>query len=118
MDDAKTIRILLKVAVVMSLLFMAYRPAVAGNINLVVNPGVETGDLTGWTVTNAPVTFVDSSDPKTGTYELNFENAGSDAIFSQTITDIIGQNYTFSFWVQPDGDTPTDFWPCSIRPFS
>lgn len=99
----------IKVGVLMSLLFTAYRPAIAGNINLVVNPGFETGDLTGWTLTNNEDSFVGDYDPHTGSYDLQLENSGSDAILSQTITDIAGQNYTFSFWVRPDGDQPSDF---------
>lgn len=97
-----------KVALIMSLLFAAYRPASAGNINLVLNGGFETGDFTGWTLINNQNTRVDSFNPNTGTYEADFGNSSGDATVSQTLTDVAGENYTFSFW-QGNGAAGGDF---------
>jgi hypothetical protein len=44
-----------------------------------------------------------------GSYAAFFGNFGSDAILARTLPDVIGQNYTFSFWLKTDGSAPTDY---------
>ena len=91
-----------------TLLFPGYRPAVA--VNIVSNGGFETGNLTEWNLTDNKVfkTTVDAN-PHTGTWAAEFANTDYDAILAQTLTDVIGDNYTFSFWLKTDGQTSGDF---------
>jgi hypothetical protein len=86
--------------------------------NLVQNCGFETGDFTHWTVTDPSNTFVSSDceplipggyGPHSGTYSACFGNIGSLGFVSQTITDIPGETYTFTFWLKSDGRTPNEF---------
>jgi hypothetical protein len=75
--------------------------SVAGN--LVTNCGFETGDTTGWTVTNPQSGFdvVVGSPVNSGSFAFriaNFASQGAAGI-SQTINDVSGQSYTFSFFV-------------------
>ena len=99
----------LNAAMVILLLLTGYRPAAAANI--VYNPGFETGDFTGWAVTNDDDsdTFVAFTLGHTGSYAADFSNPDYDGTVAQTLTDVSGQNYTFSFWVETDGGTPSDF---------
>jgi hypothetical protein len=85
--------------------------AVAGN--LVVNCGFETGDFTGWTVLNNDgFTSVQSTfdlGPNSGTFYAALGTIGGDATIEQTITDVPGQTYLFSFYHGSDGGQPNDF---------
>ena len=38
-----------------------------------------------------------------------FANVNSDATLAQTLTDVIGESYTFSFWLETIPGTPSDF---------
>jgi PEP-CTERM motif-containing protein len=93
----------------MSILFAAYRPATAANI--VLNGGFETGTLPSWTLTNpeGDHTTITAADAHTGSYAVSFGNVNSDATLAQTLSDVIGVNYTFSFWLETFGDSPSDF---------
>jgi hypothetical protein len=67
--------------------------------NLVTNCGFESGDFTGWTVVDpSNNTYVDSHFPYTGTYSANL--GGTPGTLSQTLTDMVGTNYAFSFAMQ------------------
>lgn len=95
------------------LMMMACLPATASAANVVVNPGFETGNLSGW-ATSAPLFGIgvdnDPNDVQSGTYGAYF---GSDpnhpttaSILSQQLTTTIGQQYTLTFWLseyQADG---------------
>jgi hypothetical protein len=76
--------------------------AVAGN--LVTNCGFETGDTTGWTVINNVIQNFEKvvgSPVNSGSFAFqlgNYASQGAGGI-SQTITDVSGQPYTFSFFV-------------------
>ena len=93
------------------------KPVLAGG-NLVANPGFETGDFTGWTLTGTtdavsntvvgPAGF-NSWLPNSGTYFAALGAAGSDSSLSQTIATTVGQTYTFSWFLGSDGSTPSDF---------
>jgi hypothetical protein len=81
--------------------------------NLVVNPGFETGDLTGYTMTGNYTIYdgvVGSNEdaPHSGFYELELGNYASSgpAGVTQTITTAAGQSYDFSFYFANDGDNP------------
>jgi PEP-CTERM motif len=89
-------------------------PLYAGNI--VANPGFETGDFTGWTTGgNFEFTQVVSgafylySGAQEGSYYATLGAIGSDGTLSQTLSDITGIPYTFTFWLAGAGDDPSDF---------
>jgi hypothetical protein len=87
--------------------------------NLVQNCGFETGDFTNWTVVanNTPVcnamTFGPAYGPNSGIYSACLGNVGTQGpllgTVSQTITDIPGETYTLTFWLQSDGRLPNEF---------
>ena len=71
----------------------------------VVNGGFETGDFTGWTLTNnIGPNGVDSGSPHSGTYEAFFGQATADGLvsLSQDVATTPGASYTFSFWVMAE----------------
>jgi hypothetical protein len=88
--------------------------------DLITNGGFETGDFTGWTLTN---TFPSSTSvntatnnaqhysPHSGTYFADLGNIGSLGTLSQTISDTLGQSYTLSMYLENsrDNDTPNEF---------
>jgi len=81
---------------------------------LVTNGGFETGNFTGWTVTNAAsgsLIAVNTVDPHTGTYAASFGAISSfDDTISQTLATVAGQSYTVSFWLaHPYGPSTNDF---------
>jgi hypothetical protein len=93
-------------------------PVLAGG-NLVANPGFETGDFTGWTLTGVnedathntvvePAGF-NSWLPHSGSFFAALGASGSDSMLSQTIATTVGQTYTFSWFLGSDGSTPSDF---------
>jgi hypothetical protein len=85
----------------------------AARADLVTNGGFETGDFTGWNVTNDNLSFVYSSDPlygpHSGTYEALLGAYGSDGTLSQTISDVAGQTLQLVYWIASDGNAPNDF---------
>jgi PEP-CTERM motif len=92
-------------------------PVLAGG-NLVANPGFETGDFTGWSLTGTSDavgdTVVASAGfnswlPNSGTFFAALGALGSDSTLSQTIATTAGQTYTFSWFLGSDGSTPSDF---------
>ncbi|MDX2036580.1 MAG: PEP-CTERM sorting domain-containing protein [Isosphaeraceae bacterium] len=99
-------------------LFVILSP-VAQATNLVVNPGFETGDLTGWTLMDGSgLTFVGDATTlpplvaHTGTYFTTFAASVPESI-EQDIPTTPGTEYTFSFWLMnetglPSGVPPTN----------
>jgi hypothetical protein len=80
--------------------------------NIVTNCGFETGDFTGWTLTNTNATFVASNfdeGPNSGTYFAALGNVGFDGSVAQTLSTVAGQTYTFQFFLASDGGLPNDF---------
>lgn len=74
--------------------------------NLVVNCGFETGDFTGWTMVDpsgySSVEY--DENPHSGSY--NAYLGAAPGSLSQTITDIAGQTYTLTFFL--DNEIATD----------
>jgi len=71
--------------------------------NLIVNPGFETGDFTGWTTTPAASgsNFAVVPNPHSGTYAVSFAATGADLdAISQTFATTPGTQYNLSFWLE------------------
>lgn len=89
--------------------------ASATSTNLITNGGFETGDFTGYTLSNLNATnvytssFGDGLAPHSGSYFAALGNVGSNGLISQTIADTAGQSYSFDFYLASDGDLPNDF---------
>lgn len=94
-------------------------PALA-QTNLVVNPGFETGDFTGWTLageTRPDHSFVSDEDtypgwnewlPHSGDSFAALGAIGADLSLSQTFATTPGESYVFSFHLGSDGETPNE----------
>ena len=78
--------------------------------NLVANPGFETGDFTGWTLTGATAS-VESGVGHTGDFAASFGSVSPDVnVLSQTLLTQVGQQYTLTFFVQtPEFNIPPGF---------
>jgi hypothetical protein len=112
---------ILRVALVCSALAAsASVPAFAGNI--FYNGGFETGDFTGYAVSNLNATlvttrtFIGSPDdpfngfsPKRGLYFAALGNTDYDGTISQTVFDFAGSPLLLSFYLASDGQFPKDF---------
>ena len=66
--------------------------------NLVVNGGFETGDFSGWTVSDTSLTLASTRDPHSGKYEADLGNRSS-STFEQTIATVAGTAYTVDMWI-------------------
>jgi Ca2+-binding RTX toxin-like protein len=82
-------------------------------INLVQNPGFETGDFTNWTLSgNTGFTSVTTDKPHSGSYAAHLGPIGSLGFItqSQQVSTIAGGQYTFSWWLaNDDPGTPSEF---------
>ena len=73
--------------------------------NLVTNPGFETGDLTGYTLSgnSAHYVSVGTGIGHSGIYALDFGNNPPDATLTQDIPTVAGDSYTISYYLlSPD----------------
>jgi Putative Ig domain len=79
-------------------------------INLVANPGFETGNFTDWTQSgNTGYMTVSTEDAHSGLYKASLGPVGSLGYLSQNVATTIGTQYTFSWYLQSDGETPNEF---------
>jgi hypothetical protein len=88
--------------------------------NLIVNPGFETGDFTGWTVggedrpdhsfVSSPTHYPgwDEFLPHNGNSFAALGGVGSSVYLYQDFATTPGQTYTFSFHLGSDGETPNE----------
>jgi hypothetical protein len=66
--------------------------------NLITNCSFETGSFSGWNkVDPSDYSGVDSHNPESGTYAANLGAEGTPGTLSQTVTDIAGAYYAFTF---------------------
>jgi hypothetical protein len=92
-------KILLFIAVLASAAFSAHAQ------NLVVNPGFETGDFTGWTLGgDTRLCLVSTFMPHSGGFsaQLGTPTVNSPGTLDQTITTVVGQMYHVDFWLAND----------------
>ncbi len=77
--------------------------------NLVTNGGFETGDFTGWSSDGHEI--VNTIEPHTGSYAVEFAGAIGYGTISQTLTTTPGASYTLSFWLanNASGSSGCDF---------
>ena len=93
-------KILLLVAV------LASAALTAGAQNLVNNPGFETGDYTGWTVTgDTSFTGVTTTMPHSGSFSDQMGPSVSNGFLDQNIATTAGQSYIVDFWLANDDPT-------------
>ena len=76
-------------------------------VNIVNNPGFETGSFSGWTHSdpNNPTNDNIGSDPQfahSGTYHANLGATPNPGSLSQSLTTVAGQFYNLSFWLAND----------------
>ena len=86
--------------------------------NLITNPGFETGDFTGWTLsgTDTADIIVTTNDPLDGTYVAQLGSVGGQGYLSQTVAVTPGQKYDISFWLLHDNglEPSTSNWSVSF----
>jgi hypothetical protein len=81
----------------------------AASANIIVNPGFETGDFTGWTqFGNTTFNGVDGN-PHSGTNAAFFGPIGTTGGILQNLPTAAGQGYDLSLWLDSDGGTPNEF---------
>jgi arabinogalactan endo-1,4-beta-galactosidase len=80
------------------------------NVNLLTNPGLETGTAAGWTVTDpSSAVGVSGQDVRTGAWTFHWYHGGSVFNFGveQTVAGLeAGKTYRFSFWAMGNFGEP------------
>lgn len=90
---------------------LALAASPAGAVNIVTNPGFETGDTTGWDVAGGDFRFVATNRPHTGLYSWVAGDTPPGSRLSQTIVTTPGQAYDLSFYLHGgDSSNPTRIW--------
>jgi hypothetical protein len=80
------------------------------NAGLIANGGFETGDFTGWSVSDPFGIIVDpSATSNTGSFAATIGSFGSTGTLSQTLATVAGTTYTFTFALQNLATSPSDF---------
>ena len=94
---------------------IAWCPLPTRAASLIVNPGFETGNFSGWTFSPGPssASTVDNSNPHTGTYAAVLDAPGTLGAppaeeLSQTVVTTPGTFYDVSFWLANSGSAGTN----------
>jgi hypothetical protein len=78
--------------------------------NLVVNPGFETGDFTGWTQLGHPqASGVDQGSRHSGTFGAFFGPNPTPGLISQDLGTVAGATYDLTFWLTNGGGSRNFF---------
>jgi hypothetical protein len=88
--------------------------------NLVANPGFETGDFTGWTVTGNGI-GIDTVFPNTGNFDAFFGALTTDSnpgVLSQILATRAGQSYTLSFTILDEAGFSGDTFTVTLGGFT
>lgn len=100
------------IAIFLSVLFFSFQVATA-RAELVTNGGFESGDFSGWTLSNVSftsVTLISTSYPvHSGSYSARLGSVYSDGYLSQNIATVAGEQYTVSFWLASTGNIGNHF---------
>ena len=77
--------------------------------NLITDPGFESCTTSGTAAPGWTAHFLSDcgTNPNTGSWDNDFPDAGG--LLSQTITTVVGDTYDFSFWLENNAITPSDF---------
>lgn len=86
----------MKFAVLTTVALLALASSASAAVNLVQNPGFETGDFTNWSASTA---FVDSSAPHSGNYAARLVSVGNNN-FSQNIATTPGHLYQIDYYLK------------------
>jgi hypothetical protein len=89
-------------------------------VNLVTNPGFETGDFTDWTVTGDGIA-IDTVFPNTGCCDVVFSALTTDltpGVLSQTLATTSGQAYTLGFALLDEAGFSGDTFAIDFGGFS
>ena len=70
--------------------------------NLVVNGGFESGNFSGWTVSDGSLTTAGNDQPHSGSFEARLGNRGLSTL-SQSIATVVGTIYTVDLFVARQG---------------
>jgi glucuronoarabinoxylan endo-1,4-beta-xylanase len=88
--------------------FFLYAGPALAQVNLLTNPGFETGNTTGWTTFGSPTLTVETSQVHSGTYAcaVTHRTASYNGI-AQSMAGLLqsGQTYNVSAWLMLDGGT-------------
>ena len=85
-------------------LVLATFSAGAAQANIVTNPGFETGDFTGWTLSgDTSFTFVEEGFfPHSGSFSAFLGTLGSTGSITQTLATTAGASYDIEFWLNSE----------------
>ena len=84
-------------------LVLATFSAGASQANIVTNPGFETGDFTGWTLSgDTSFTAVDVFFPHSGSFSAFLSTFGSTGSISQTLPTTARASYEIEFWLNSE----------------
>jgi hypothetical protein len=105
-----------KYIIVLTVLLAASVPFAHG-ADIVTNPGFETGDLSGWTLSGADSSpqdngiyyGVDATDAYSGAFGAYFGPIGGVLTLQQTLSTSPGSGYSLTFWLSQSVNTPPGY---------
>src|SRR6202011_3988465 len=85
--------------------FLAITASAPARAELVVNGGFETGDFTGWTVSDPNGIVIDNTDPNSGNADASLGTGGATGTLSQTLATTAGTLYQISYFLHNQDST-------------